>query len=289
MPVTQLYVSIDAGNPEDLQKIDRPLFADYWERFIGSLRSLRAKQQRTVYRLTLVKGWNMDQIDEYVASTLLLLLLLLPLLLLGPRAAAPTMPASPSLLLLLLRRLLCYCCYEYQPTHLAPSRTRYAQLLELGLPDFIEIKAVTYSGKSDASDLTVKDSPWHEEVRRFGMALAAAAQSRKAAQPPLDYECCCEHKHSCSVLLARTSKYRDAPGMGGKWHTFIDYDKFSALANAFAAGGPAFTAADYTEATPDWALFGAEGGGFEPLDTRHYRPGAQDRRVKIMASQGVEV
>ena len=38
----------------------------------------------------------------------------------------------------------------------------YAQLVEEGLPDFIEIKAVTYCGKSDGSSLTIENSPWHK-------------------------------------------------------------------------------------------------------------------------------
>ena len=54
-PVTQLYVSVDAATPETLKKVDRPLFRDYWERFIRSLKALRRKKQRTVYRLTMLK------------------------------------------------------------------------------------------------------------------------------------------------------------------------------------------------------------------------------------------
>lgn len=64
-PVTQLYVSIDAATPDSLKAVDRPLFADYWERFIASLEALREKRQRTVYRLTLLKGENMDGIEHY--------------------------------------------------------------------------------------------------------------------------------------------------------------------------------------------------------------------------------
>lgn len=62
-PVTQLYVSIDAATRDTLKEIDRPLFADFWERFLGSLDALRKKGQRTVYRMTLVKGQNMDDSD----------------------------------------------------------------------------------------------------------------------------------------------------------------------------------------------------------------------------------
>ena len=101
-PVTQLYVSVDAATRDSLKAIDRPLFKDFWERFQGNLRNMREKQQRTVYRLTLVSGWNMTEVDAY------------------------------------------------------------AELVELGTPDFIEIKAVTYCGKSDASTLTIENSPWHK-------------------------------------------------------------------------------------------------------------------------------
>ncbi|KAF3767762.1 hypothetical protein M406DRAFT_106726 [Cryphonectria parasitica EP155] len=60
--VTQLYVSIDASNKDSLRKIDRPLHRDFWERFQRCLEILREKrfQQRTVFRLTLVKGFNID-------------------------------------------------------------------------------------------------------------------------------------------------------------------------------------------------------------------------------------
>ncbi|KAL4797988.1 hypothetical protein BDV19DRAFT_357708 [Aspergillus venezuelensis] len=60
--VTQLYVSIDASNRDSLRKIDRPLHRDFWERFQRCLDILREKRhvQRTVFRLTLVKGFNID-------------------------------------------------------------------------------------------------------------------------------------------------------------------------------------------------------------------------------------
>ncbi|XP_042298353.1 S-adenosyl-L-methionine-dependent tRNA 4-demethylwyosine synthase TYW1 isoform X2 [Sceloporus undulatus] len=64
-PVTQLYVSVDASTKESLKKIDRPLFRDFWQRFLDSLRALAEKKQRTVYRLTLVKAWNVDELKAY--------------------------------------------------------------------------------------------------------------------------------------------------------------------------------------------------------------------------------
>lgn len=66
--VTQLYVSIDASNKDSLRKIDRPLHRDFWERFQSCLAILREKRfvQRTVFRLTLVKGFNVeDEVSGY--------------------------------------------------------------------------------------------------------------------------------------------------------------------------------------------------------------------------------
>jgi len=40
-PVTQLYVSVDAATKDSLKKIDRPLFKDFWERFLESLKELK--------------------------------------------------------------------------------------------------------------------------------------------------------------------------------------------------------------------------------------------------------
>jgi len=69
-PVTQLYVSIDASNKESLRKIDRPLHRDYWQRFLRCLDILEGKRfrMRTVFRLTLVKGFNIDsEVEGYAA------------------------------------------------------------------------------------------------------------------------------------------------------------------------------------------------------------------------------
>lgn len=65
VPVTQLYVSVDASTKDSLKKIDRPLFKDFWSRFLDSLRALGEKRQRTVYRLTLVKAWNVEEMQAY--------------------------------------------------------------------------------------------------------------------------------------------------------------------------------------------------------------------------------
>lgn len=43
VPVTQLYVSVDASTKDSLKKIDRPLFKDFWPRFLDSLKALSEK------------------------------------------------------------------------------------------------------------------------------------------------------------------------------------------------------------------------------------------------------
>ena len=58
IPVTQLYLSIDAPNKERLKEIDKPLFADYWERMLQCLDLLKKRKERTVIRLTMVKTIN---------------------------------------------------------------------------------------------------------------------------------------------------------------------------------------------------------------------------------------
>ena len=68
--VTQLYVSIDASNRDSLRKVDRPLHRDFWERFLRCLDILRERRfrMRTVFRLTLVKGFNIeDEAEGYAA------------------------------------------------------------------------------------------------------------------------------------------------------------------------------------------------------------------------------
>lgn len=215
-PITQLYVSVDAPTQESLIAIDRPLFRDAWDRLKKSLCSLKSKGQRTVARLTVVKGWNSDEISGY------------------------------------------------------------ARLIALGQVSLVEVKGVTFCGKSDASNLNMTNTPWHHEVVDLTRTLMEELTKMRAkgnADIP-EYELACEHKHSCSVLLARVDQFAvDDPVTGDrKWRTWIDYDKFHELA-ARHAEDPSFefTVEEYTAETPAWALFGAEDEGFDPTDKRHRR------------------
>lgn len=216
-PITQLYVSVDASTPEALEAIDRPLFRDAWDRLRRSLKSLRVKGQRTVARITVVKGWNSDEIAGY------------------------------------------------------------ARLIALGHCSLVEVKGVTFCGKSDASNLNMSNSPWHHEVVDLCRILRDELNKLHDAggvDGPPRYELACEHKHSVSVLLARVDQfgYNDPETGKLKWRTWIDYIKFQELA-AKAVADPSFTFGpkDYAQETPSWALFGANEEGFDPTDTRHRR------------------
>ncbi|EAN76567.1 radical SAM domain protein, putative [Trypanosoma brucei brucei TREU927] len=65
--VTQLYLSVDAPNKEVMKILDRPVFADYWDRFNQSVLYMNQRRERTVFRLTMIDGFNMseDNLREY--------------------------------------------------------------------------------------------------------------------------------------------------------------------------------------------------------------------------------
>jgi tRNA wybutosine-synthesizing protein 1 len=210
-PVTQLYVSIDASNRESLRKIDRPLHRDFWERFNRCLDILRERrfEQRTVFRLTLVKGFNIDDEAE-----------------------------------------------------------GYADLVEKGLPCFVEVKGVTYCGTSSSAGagLTMQNVPFYDEVCSFVLALVAALERRG-----LKYGIAAEHAHSCCILIA-SERFRK----GDKWHTRIDYPKFFECLES----GEKFTPEDYMgDETPEWATWG--NGGFDPRDERVYRKGKNKVPLRV--------
>ncbi len=63
--VTQLHISLDAPNKELLKQVDVPLFSDYYERLLKSLEYMRQKEHRTTIRLTVVKGLNDVEPENY--------------------------------------------------------------------------------------------------------------------------------------------------------------------------------------------------------------------------------
>ncbi|KAF7682718.1 S-adenosyl-L-methionine-dependent tRNA 4-demethylwyosine synthase [Astathelohania contejeani] len=196
-PVTQLYLSIDGANKETLKNIDRPLFKDYWERFISCVKLLKKRKERTVFRLTLVKGQNNDDVEGY------------------------------------------------------------ANLVQIGSPDFIEIKGVTFCGYDKTSPMSMKNVPFFDEVIYFSKELI-----KKIISGDGDYEIACEHGHSCSVLIAK-KKFK----VEGRWKTWIDFKKF----NEIIQSNEDFDSLSYSTYTPDWAVFGAPECGFDPAEIKTQR------------------
>jgi tRNA wybutosine-synthesizing protein 1 len=62
---TQLYVSVCAPNLEVYKRVCRPLFGDAWAKLNETLGFLPSFKCPTVIRMTLVKGLNMRNVDEY--------------------------------------------------------------------------------------------------------------------------------------------------------------------------------------------------------------------------------
>ena len=136
----------------------------------------------------------------------------------------------------------------------------------MGSIDFIEIKAVTYCGKSDASSLTMKNVPWHTEVCQFAEAISVRLSERGKS---VRYSIATEHEHSCCILLAREDKFL----IDQVWYTWIDYPKFNELITLYyeSKGQKSFTSSDYMAPTPNWAMYKSDTKGFDPNEKRWKR------------------
>ena len=150
--ITQLYLSIDAPNKELLKKIDRPLFDDYWEKMLESLKILKTRDYRTCIRLTLIKDENMLDLKGY------------------------------------------------------------ADLINLGEPDFIELKSYVWVGESQ-KQYQVQNMPRMNEMETFSEELLKFLPN---------YEYIISHIPSRAILLAKKSLNKNV---------WIDFSKFFELVN----------------------------------------------------------
>lgn len=62
---TQLYISVCASNEKAFRRVCRPNFSNAWAKLNETLSFLQSFRCPTVIRMTLVKGLNMEKIDEY--------------------------------------------------------------------------------------------------------------------------------------------------------------------------------------------------------------------------------
>ena len=127
---------------------------------------------------------------------------------------------------------------SHAPTRPNQQIDNYCELIRRGKPDLIEIKAVTYCGKSDASSLTIRNSPWYEEVRKFAQAIVDRVGD--------EYGLAAEHVHSTCALVGK----KEDMLIEGEWHTWIDYPKFQTLIHRYYADGTSFKTKDYMAKTP---------------------------------------
>lgn len=106
----------------------------------------------------------------------------------------------------------------------------YASIIHKGNPDLVEVKGYMWLGAS-RERLKIENMPLHEDIVKFTNELAKYLP---------EYEIVTDHVPSRVVLLAK-KKFKK----NGKWHTWIDFNKF----NKLALSGKEFTAEDYIKSS----------------------------------------
>lgn len=114
---------------------------------------------------------------------------------------------------------------------------RYAEMIQKGSPDFIEVKGYMHVGES-RERLQRENMPFHENIVEFCKELANHLP---------DYEIVSEHIPS-RVLMFAKKKFK----IGGRWHTWIDFEQWHELVNS----GKEFTSLDFVKQTPQTGLSG---------------------------------
>lgn len=131
-------------------RADKPVHKDYWARFLRCIDILKTKKQRTVFRLTLVHGYNC--LLEPAAA--------------GDSTAAPNTNSS-------LGSISSSTTTTNSNTKVGCRKADgevnstlngYASLVLRGEPDFIEIKGMTFCGGLDKESLSMNNVPRHHQV-----------------------------------------------------------------------------------------------------------------------------
>ncbi|PBJ71251.1 hypothetical protein BCY84_17206 [Trypanosoma cruzi cruzi] len=253
-PVTQLYLSIDAPTPEELKRVDRPLFEDYWERCLACVRELRRKPQRTVFRLTLVNQYNTENVAAYADLV---------------RLGWPDFIEVKGVTYCGTSAASTLTMKENVPRHEEVVRF-CAALCEALACDTAPRDKRTWLGTEPKTGPLQRDPNCDEKRTSVNnMENNSSRCNRKDEEEGVGinfsgpYSIACEHEHSCCVLIALRRFL-----VNGVWHTWIDYEKFNALARS---GRTDFTAAEYAAPTPSWAVFRSNEKGFDPTQVRVYR------------------
>lgn len=205
------------------------------------------QRQRTVYRLTLVKQWNTDELDAYASLVSKGTPDFIEIKVIGSACEHPE----------------CSCRLSFDGFYVCISDDWCSHCCTFPI-----LQGVTYCGNSKASSLTMSNVPWHEEVHicvcacvhtcvcvcdmHYTVQVLNFVQQFADMLP--DYEIACEHEHSNCVLIAHKKVHSPLyylPDISlclpymyiswgrciifsqfkveGKWHTWIDFDKFIEL------------------------------------------------------------
>ncbi len=141
----QIYLSLESWDKESYNYFNRPLVPRAWELTLETINMLPSFSSTTVYRITLVKGYNDNE----------------------------------------------------------KALRGFADLIKMGMPDYVEVKAYMYVGASRAR-LTLNNMPSHDEVKAAAKRLSELT----------GYPVASESIPSRVVLLSkleRPIRYGDAP------------------------------------------------------------------------------
>lgn len=114
-------------------------------------------------------------------------------------------------------------------------QNEYAKMIKKGNPDFIEVKGYMHVGAS-IYRLKRENMPSHDEIKKFAKELLEFLP---------EYGFVSEHKPSFVVCLAKKKFF-----VSGKWHTWIDFNKYNELVNNPLTKDD-FTTEDYLAKTPE--------------------------------------
>ena len=117
------------------------------------------------------------------------------------------------------------------------NHEKYAEMIQKGNPDFIEVKSYMHVGPS-RQRLQRENMPLHEEIVSFCQELVRHLPG---------YEIVSEHIPSRVVMFAQKKFKKE-----GVWHTWIDFEKWHTLVNSRKE----FGTEEYLLKTPQTGLSG---------------------------------
>ncbi|HIH10733.1 TPA: 4-demethylwyosine synthase TYW1 [Candidatus Woesearchaeota archaeon] len=148
---------------------------------------------------------------------------------------------------------------------------KYADLIHLGNPDFIEAKAYMFVGPS-RQRLSKENMPLHEEVIAFAKELLKYLP---------EYDIVSEHIPSRVVMFAKKKFKKE-----DTWYTWINFPKFHELYHKYLETGQEFTVDDYLVRTPQTGLSGkGTADHFEENKAKHLLRKAKTAKENVFVDE----